>query len=312
MAKSGRCFRHPDLEGRRSENATPGAVGNVRLHSIVAPYERACLAGLGALAKSWLPSEHESVQSREIARTRRRDPRPHKRCGLRSVDRLSSRWIRATDTTRVAGSHDAFDFATNLLLRGRRSDPACVNAAASGIARYAAGVAVFSPSRNRVGSRARMQRYKQMAGRAAVRKPRGAGRVGRFPRWSNKKLDRMGNSEAKARGWLEFLAKEPTVPFGGKLRAHFDAGRISRVCECGCNSFDLEIPAGVALEPIAEPGRPGKVFEVVYESNAEAEVAFLIFVDARGYLSSLDVTCGDGNHAPLPDHVRLGRVTYAG
>jgi hypothetical protein len=50
----------------------------------------------------------------------------------------------------------------------------------------------------------------------------------------------------------------------------------------------------------------------VYESNAEAEVAFLIFVDARGYLSSIDVTCGDTNHAQLPDDVRLGRITYAG
>ena len=122
----------------------------------------------------------------------------------------------------------------------------------------------------------------------------------------------MGNSEAKAEAWLEFLAKESAVPFGSKLREHFAAGRISRVCDCGCNSFDLEIPAGATLEPIAEPGRPGKIFEIVFESNAEAEVAFLVFVDARGFLSSIDVTCGDGNHAPLPDRVRLGRVTFAG
>ena len=122
----------------------------------------------------------------------------------------------------------------------------------------------------------------------------------------------MGNSEAKARAWLEHLANEAAVPFGAKLRAHFDAGRITRLCDCGCNSFDFEIPSGVVLEPIAAPGRPGKVFEVVYESDAETEVAFLIFVDARGYLSSIDVTCGDSNHARLPEQVRLGRITYAG
>jgi hypothetical protein len=57
---------------------------------------------------------------------------------------------------------------------------------------------------------------------------------------------------------------------------------------------------------------PGKIFEIVYESDAEAEVAFLIFVDGRGYLAGIDVTCGDSNHAPLPVGVRLGRVTYAG
>jgi hypothetical protein len=66
------------------------------------------------------------------------------------------------------------------------------------------------------------------------------------------------------------------------------------------------------LEPLVAPGQPGKCFEVVYESSAEAEVAFLVFVDTRGYLSGLDVTCGDGNHAPLPDDVQLGRVRYAG
>jgi hypothetical protein len=122
----------------------------------------------------------------------------------------------------------------------------------------------------------------------------------------------MSNNEAKARAWLEFLAKEPAVPFGPTLRAHFDAGRITRLCDCGCNSFDLEIPKGVALDPLAEPGPSGKFFEVVYESRAEAEVAFLIFVDARGYLSGLDVTCGDSNHAPLPDDIQLGAVLYAG
>ena len=122
----------------------------------------------------------------------------------------------------------------------------------------------------------------------------------------------MTNSDAKARAWLEFLAREPCVPFGSTLQAHFNAGRITRLCDCGCNSFDLEIPQGLALEPIVAPGRPGKCFEVVYESSAEAEVAFLVFVDPRGYLSGLDVTCGDGNHALLPDDVQLGRVLHAG
>jgi hypothetical protein len=122
----------------------------------------------------------------------------------------------------------------------------------------------------------------------------------------------MKNSDAQARAWLEFLAREPCVPFGSALQAHFNAGRITRLCACGCNSFDLEIAQGLALEPISAPGQPGKCFEVVYESGAEAEVAFLVFVDPRGYFSGLDVTCGDGNHASLPDDVQLGRVLHAG
>jgi hypothetical protein len=125
--------------------------------------------------------------------------------------------------------------------------------------------------------------------------------------------DRMGNSEAKAREWVKLLADEPAVPFGSRLREHFAAARITRVCDCGCNSFDVEIPSGVSLEPLAEPGNPQrKIFEIVYESTAEADLAFLIFVDARGYLSSIDVTCGEANHALVPDDVRLGRVLHAG
>jgi hypothetical protein len=75
--------------------------------------------------------------------------------------------------------------------------------------------------------------------------------------------------------------------------------------------FDLEIPAEVILSPISVPGQAGKAFEIVYESSAEAEVAFLVFVDVRGYLSGIDVTRGDGNHASLPDDVLLGSVLYA-
>ena len=120
----------------------------------------------------------------------------------------------------------------------------------------------------------------------------------------------MGNNEAKARAWVELLADEPAVPFGSQRRAHFAAARITRVCDCGCNSFDVEIPSGIALVPIAAPGEPQRM--IVYESSAEAEIAFLVFVDARGYLSSIDVTCGQANHAQVPDDVRLGRVIHAG
>ncbi len=51
-------------------------------------------------------------------------------------------------------------------------------------------------------------------------------------------------------------------------------------------------------------------FEVNFESDAEAEVACLFFVDKRGYLSGIDVTCGEANHAPMPDRVKLGKVLW--
>jgi hypothetical protein len=118
------------------------------------------------------------------------------------------------------------------------------------------------------------------------------------------------NSALKAKGWVEFLAAHPSVPFGSKLADHFAAGHITRLCDCGCNSFDLEIPKAAVLEPLCEPGGRGMFFEIQFESDAEAEIACLFFVDERGYLESLDVTCGGSNHAPLPDQVTLGKVLW--
>jgi hypothetical protein len=95
-------------------------------------------------------------------------------------------------------------------------------------------------------------------------------------------LDHMMNTEAKAAAWVKYLAEHPGVPFGPQLRRHFEAGRITRLCNCGCNSFDFEIPEATVLEPIGTPGRAGMFFEIEFESNADAALACLIFLDARG------------------------------
>ena len=50
-------------------------------------------------------------------------------------------------------------------------------------------------------------------------------------------------------------------------------------------------------------------FDIAFESNAVADVTFLIFLDSRGYLPGIDVTCGGANHAAVPDDVRLGNVS---
>ena len=118
------------------------------------------------------------------------------------------------------------------------------------------------------------------------------------------------NTLQKVSAWVEYLAAHPSVPFRSNLRAHFAAGHITRLCECGCNSFDIEIPDAAVLEPLSAPGRGGMFFELNFESDAQAEVACLFFVDERGYLSGIDVTCGGANHLPMPDRVRLGKVLW--
>jgi hypothetical protein len=121
----------------------------------------------------------------------------------------------------------------------------------------------------------------------------------------------MMNSLEKAREWVSLLAGTVEVPFGAKLEAHFGAGHIVRLCECGCNSFDLEIDPKVTLEPLCEPSAHGGVFfEVAFESTGEFEVDCLFFADKRGYLAGIDITHGDSNQAQMPGDIKVGRVQH--
>jgi hypothetical protein len=126
----------------------------------------------------------------------------------------------------------------------------------------------------------------------------------------------MANSAAKAQGWVDRLASHPGVPFGALLRQSFAAGKITRLCECGCNSFDLAVPDSGDVPRIAAPEPNGKfdrlVFEIVFETDLEdpSQLACLFFADSRGYLSSLEITGGWSNHAPVPDSVELRKIHY--
>ena len=77
-------------------------------------------------------------------------------------------------------------------------------------------------------------------------------------------------------------------------------------------SFDVEIPEDVVLPTLTTPnGSVGMFFELVCESAECDEIAFLFFADARGYLAGVDITCGVGNHGPLPESVVITRVLHA-
>ena len=121
----------------------------------------------------------------------------------------------------------------------------------------------------------------------------------------------MKNSRDQARGWIEVLARQEAIPFAPLLPRHLEAGAITRLCDCGCNSFDQSVPERSDLEPITHPGASGGAFfEAVYELNSEEQIAFLFFSDARGNLSGIDITLGGGNHRPLPEDVRVGGLLY--
>jgi hypothetical protein len=118
------------------------------------------------------------------------------------------------------------------------------------------------------------------------------------------------NGVATARRWIEYLASRKDLPLGSAALEHFEAGTITRICDCGCNSFDLSVPNDSKLQPLIRPsdGRSGAILTVGYHTGGGERLAdaveFVIFADVNGYLSGIDVEfCG--NSAPMPEDVVL-------
>ena len=120
----------------------------------------------------------------------------------------------------------------------------------------------------------------------------------------------MSNSLKTAHAWIDTLARRPEIPFAGLLRQHFSAARVTRLCDCGCNSFDLETPGESTLQPLVTGAKGGAFFEVAFESEATEPIDVIFFCDARGYLSGIDITHGLSNSQPMPEQVTLGRALY--
>jgi hypothetical protein len=119
----------------------------------------------------------------------------------------------------------------------------------------------------------------------------------------------MSNSSDAAIRWTRFLASRTYIPRAHLIQQHFDTGRICRLCDCGCQSFDLAIASDVVLEPLVSPfGRGGCALDLEYYTLDATEprriVSFRIFADARGYLSGIDAEY-QSNSSAMPDHVEL-------
>ena len=118
------------------------------------------------------------------------------------------------------------------------------------------------------------------------------------------------NSLARASKWVHFLASRAEFPAGARLLAAFHAGKVTRLCNCGCNSFDIQVLEG-KVAPIAQPGATGgAVFELEFQTaEAQRTLGFIVFVDANGHLAGIDVDyCA--NSYPVPDEPVLIEPPY--
>jgi hypothetical protein len=115
----------------------------------------------------------------------------------------------------------------------------------------------------------------------------------------------MANTSEIATRWLEFIASHPAFPAGDKLRAAFHAGKITRLCDCGCNAFEFSVPDEVNVLPLVKEGNYGSICEMLFDaidpqSQEKGYIEFLVFTDQRGHFAGIDVDyCG--NTYPVPE-----------
>jgi hypothetical protein len=119
------------------------------------------------------------------------------------------------------------------------------------------------------------------------------------------------NDAEKARHWTEFLAMRKEFPRSEQLLKHFNAGTITRICDCGCNSYDLRVPKDADLNPLMPTRqRGGCVLSMAFNlSNRPGSIEIDVFVDADGYLAGIDVSC-NANSEPVPEKPQLVEPPY--
>jgi hypothetical protein len=120
------------------------------------------------------------------------------------------------------------------------------------------------------------------------------------------------NDKDQARRWTEFMAARPEVASAHQLIEHFNAGILTRICDCGCHSYDLEVSrdAGIKPLPIGMKGRGGCVLSLAFRlAERSGTVEFDVFADVDGYLAGIDVSC-NANSEPMPDSPTLIEPPY--
>lgn len=100
------------------------------------------------------------------------------------------------------------------------------------------------------------------------------------------------------------LLTRSQYPAPMRLAAQFEAAAITRLCDCGCNSFDVAIECAEGLLPLAASGAGGMFFEADFALADGRQIALLLFCDAKGDLAGVDVQC-QGNTEPVPDSPEL-------
>lgn len=115
----------------------------------------------------------------------------------------------------------------------------------------------------------------------------------------------MQNTADRAKFWADFICNHCQFPSPEKLRQQFEHARLSEFCECGCNSFKVEVSPSAGALPIAQPGHYGMVFEANFRlQNEDKTIEVLLFAGKQGNLEYVEVDCC-GNAYPVPEKIQV-------
>ena len=88
----------------------------------------------------------------------------------------------------------------------------------------------------------------------------------------------MTNTPQRAEWWKEFICTKCQFPAPEKLRAQFVAAELTEFCDCGCNSFKVQVPEDCSVAPIASAGGYGAVFETNFYLTEEGKTLEVILL----------------------------------
>jgi hypothetical protein len=118
------------------------------------------------------------------------------------------------------------------------------------------------------------------------------------------------NSASIASKWVNFIASRPEFAAGDALLAQFENGKITSICQCGCNGFEFE-PAGSDVPLLTPPSEKGCIaFQLeFFTENNEGSVQIMVYTNGNGSLAGIDVDyCS--NAQPMPNEVFLIEPPY--
>jgi hypothetical protein len=117
----------------------------------------------------------------------------------------------------------------------------------------------------------------------------------------------MANSAATAKKWMSWLLTRDEIPFRASLAGYFAEPTVGRLCDCGCNSFELVVPNDCDLPALCPSGSSGMFFEMDFALPDNQLLEFLFFCDRHGRLEGVDVEVS-GNSVPVPDNPVIGNL----